>query len=111
MKSNPPIDALGREIKVGDTVVYSVKTRDGGLQKGEVLELIPYLKEHSYPNPEYGNTPADSRFIRVAEQHFKVKIKTPTTRWEWDNIAQKGEHVEYEITKTLDTPSRFAVVK
>jgi hypothetical protein len=115
VKTNAPLDALGKEIRVGDTVVYSVKTREGGLQVGEVVGIIPYTKEITLPNPAHDPSQPtgyrigdpNSRFLREYEWFMKLKVKT--TRSVYDTVTR--QYMEADTTKTLDTPSRFAIVE
>lgn len=114
-KTYPPLDADGKEIHVGDKVVYAVKTRSAHLSVGEVLELIPYDEEGTAPNPFFNeNLPqtwdrngSNSRWIAQPQTRFKIKVKT--TNSVYDYTTQKYE--DRPTTKTLDTPSRFAIIQ
>jgi hypothetical protein len=114
-KVYPPLDALGKEIQVGDKVVYAVKTREGGLQVGEVLDIIPYDKEGSGLNPSFnenipqtfGQDTTNSRWLREPQTHYKLKVKTSNSVY--NSISRQYE--DHPTTKTLDTPRRFAIVQ
>lgn len=114
-KIYPPLDAQDKEIKVGDKVVYAVKTRSAHLSVGTVVELIPYEKEGSAPNPffnenlpqTYGRNDANSRWIAEPQTHYKIKVATTNAVYN----AALGKYEDHPTTKTLDTPSRFAIVQ
>jgi len=106
MKDIRPLDCFDKEIQVGDTVVYAVKTREGGLQKGEVVGLVPYFKDDRNANPFYERGGTEPRFLINKNQHYKIKVKTASSRYDYD----EQKMLPFETTKTLDQPSRFAVV-
>ncbi len=110
------IDAVGNQINIGDTVVYAVNTRYGGLQMGTVEDLIPYIKDTNIKNPAWNpNLPTtyridgdNPRWITQPQTHYKIKVRADD--YEYDN-GIGGKAIEKGKAKTLDNPRRFAVVQ
>lgn len=98
---DPPRDYFGREIKVGDTVVYGVYTRNGSLNSGVVDKLtVKGDIARRFVN-DWGKW--DSKMV----PNWKITIVTNSTKWD----AATRSYVPCPRKQTLDTPTRFAIVE
>lgn len=98
----PQKDIFGREIQVGDYVVYAIYSEGSGLQHGEVIDLPTKMVKRTGPWDPATRTYGPPVF----QAQTKVQINVATTRWD----SQAGTHVPCVKKRTLDTPSRFCVV-
>lgn len=109
-------DVAGVPIDIGDTVVYAVYTRHGGLQMGKVIDFVPFDNTRTIENPAFDpNRPQtyyhngdNPRWISEEFIDYKIKVKHDDhhyTDHDGNPAVQKGK------TNTLDNPKRFAVLK
>lgn len=95
----PQIDLLGREMKIGDHVVWAAYTRESGLQHGTITAFpTKTVKKQKYD-------PTTRTYSTTLIDETKIQVQTQGRRWE------NGGYVEYPVKRTLDTPARFAVVE
>lgn len=99
--SDAPLDIMGREIKVGDTVVYGTYTRSALEGPATVIDVIPYLKK--YKRYDY----TSKTYSETSTLEYKIKFEVPTERYD---AAAKKYVADGTRKQTLDNPSRFAVV-